>query len=114
MVTSFRDFLRGKMKDVDAFVHLAEAASAWTLIYPDYTVVIPEQLKIKTPIGFVLPEGQDQFKSSINDWLDVQTKNNTIDKIYQHWILGKSGQKKKPRWSIKRDVLGWGVKEDNN
>ncbi len=114
MVSSFRDFLRGKMKDVDAFVHLAEAASAWTLIYPDYTVVIPEQLRIKTPIGFVLPEGQDQFKSTINDWLTVRTQDNTIDKIYKHWILGKSVQKKKPRWSIKRDVLGWGVKEDNN
>lgn len=114
MVTSFREFLRGKMKDVDAFVHLAEAASAWTLIYPDYTVVIPEQLKIKTPIGFVLPEGQEQFKSTINDWLDVRTKNKTIDKIYQHWILGKSRQQKKPRWSIKRDVLGWGMKEDDN
>ena len=110
-VSSFRAFLKGKMDDVDAFVHLAEAASAWTLIYPEYSVVVPTELRLKTPIGFVLPEGQQQFKSKLNEWLDLQSRSNTIDQIYQHWILGKSSQKKEPRWSIKRDVLGWGVKE---
>jgi Na+/H+-dicarboxylate symporter len=110
-VSSFRAFLKGKMDDVDAFVHLAEAASAWTLIYPEYSVVVPKELRVKTPIGFVLPEGQQQFKSKLNEWLDLQSRSNTIDQIYQHWILGKSRQKKKPRWSIKRDVLGWGLKE---
>ncbi len=34
-VYSMREFLRGKMEDVDAFVSLAESTSAWTLIYPD-------------------------------------------------------------------------------
>lgn len=110
-VPSFRAYLKGKMEDVDAFVHIAEAASAWTLIYPDYSVVVPDNLRIKTPIGFVFPEEQQHFQSNINEWIDLRIRNNTIEHIYQHWILGKAKQKKEPRWSIKRDVLGWGLKE---
>lgn len=110
-VPSFREFLRGKMEDVDAFVHVAEAASAWTLIYPDYSVVVPTDLRIKTPLGFVLPYGQQDFKIKLNDWIDLMIRNNSIDLIYQHWILGKATEKKLKRWSIKHDVLGWGVNE---
>ena len=112
-VYSMRDFLRDELKDVDAYVHLAEAASAWTLIYPKYSVVVPEDLRLTTPIGFVLPEGQPEYVSNINDWIDLRIRNNTVDQIYQHWILGKSQQDKKPRWSIKNDVLGWGVTEES-
>ena len=111
-VYSMRDFLRGELKDVDAYVHLAEAASAWTLIYPKYSVVVPEDLRLTTPIGFVLPEGQPEYVSNINDWIDLRIRNNTVDQIYQHWILGKSKQDKQPRWSIMRNVLGWGVSEE--
>ncbi len=110
-VYSMRDFLRGKLKDVDAYVHLAEAASAWTLIYPDYSVVVPKELRLTTPIGFVLPDGQLEYASNLNDWIDLRIRNNTIDQVYQHWILGKSEQDKQPRWSIMRNVLGWGVIE---
>jgi len=113
-VYSMREFLRGKMEDVDAFVSLAESGSAWTLIYPDYAVVVPEQLRLKTPIGFVLPEGQQLYASTFNDWIESRIQNGTIQKIYQHWILGKTETAKLPRWSIKRDVLGWGVTESDS
>jgi len=32
---------------------------------------------------------------------------NTIESAYEYWILGKGSEKKAPRWSVIRDVLGW-------
>jgi len=107
-IHSIHNFLRGEMDDVDAYVLLAEAASARTLIYPGHSVVVPTNLGLKTPIGFSLPDKQHHFTNRMNDWIDLRIKSNTIDKIYQHWIFGKSKQAKKSRWPIKRDVLGWG------
>jgi len=109
---SMRDYLRGKKPDIDAYVSLAEAASAWTLIYPEYTVVVPKQLRLKTPVGFVLPDNQHQFTSTLNDWLDLRIRNNTVDTIYRHWILGEAKLDKAPRWNIKDDVLGWGKNDE--
>ena len=32
---------------------------------------------------------------------------NYIDQLYDHWILGRDAEKRGPRWSVIRDVLGW-------
>ena len=79
-----RDFLCGKKPNIDAFVSLAEAGSAWTLIYPDYTIVVPKQLKLKTPVGFVILDNQDQFTSTLNDWIELRIRNNTVNNLYRH------------------------------
>ncbi len=110
-IYSMRDYLRGKKPDIDAFVSLAEAASAWTLIYPDYAVAVPKQLKLRTPVGFVLPDNQHEYVSTLNEWIDLRIRNNTVDHIYKHWILGEAKLDKQPRWNIKDDVLGWGEEE---
>ena len=31
----------------------------------------------------------------------------TIDVLFEHWILGKDALQKGPRWSVIRDVLHW-------
>ena len=43
----------------------------------------------------------------INGWIDLKRKDETIDKLYDHWILGRGAEKKEPRWSIIRNVLHW-------
>ncbi len=43
-VDSPRGFLRGELKDVDALVMSAEAASAWTLVYPEFAAIVPAPL----------------------------------------------------------------------
>jgi len=104
---SIRPFMRGEMPDVDAFVNIAEAGSAWSIIYPSYTVVIPKNMKITIPVALVLPHDQAHFNNKINDWLTLVEKNKTIGNFYEHWILGKSKKPKEPRWSIMRNVLHW-------
>ena len=31
----------------------------------------------------------------------------TIDALYNHWILGKTATRRQPRWSVVRNILHW-------
>jgi hypothetical protein len=31
-----------------------------------------------------------------------------MERGYDYWVLGKGAEEKRRRWSIMRDVLGWG------
>ena len=42
LLNSLREFFGAKRDDLDALVYSAEAGSAWTLIYPAYTVAVPQ------------------------------------------------------------------------
>jgi ABC-type amino acid transport substrate-binding protein len=92
---------------VDAIALPAERGSAWTLIYPRYTVVVPEPTRIRMPLAYPLGRNDQAFASFINTWLELKRKDGTIDALYQHWILGKSAERPARRWSIIRDVLHW-------
>jgi len=102
-------FFEGKHKDVDAFVSSSESGSAWSMLYPHYTAVIPQGLKLKAPIGFRLPKGQSDYLQFINTWLELKQENGYRQMAYDYWILGKNPKQKKPRWSVIRDVLGWDI-----
>jgi ABC-type amino acid transport substrate-binding protein len=43
----------------------------------------------------------------LNRWIDLKQKNGTIQKLFDHWILGEGAEDTGPRWSIIRDVLHW-------
>ncbi len=43
----------------------------------------------------------------MNAWLLLAQADGTIDDLYNYWIEGESKERRPPRWSIIRDVLGW-------
>jgi hypothetical protein len=43
----------------------------------------------------------------INNWIELKKKDGTINKIKDHWILGRGAEKKEPRWSVIRNVFHW-------
>lgn len=107
VVESPGPFLRGELEDIDALFYSAEMGSAWTLMYPEFTAVIPKGLDARVPVGFVVPAAQEEFRAFLNNWLDVNIKVGMVEDIYQHWILGEGPSSRPPRWSIIRDVLHW-------
>ena len=91
----------------DAAILPAERASAWTLLHPQFSVVVPEPGTIKLPLAYPVARHDEAFASFVNTWIELKRKDGTMDALYRHWILGQHPAAKKPRWSILRDVLGW-------
>ena len=102
-----REFFTDSTGEIDAILYLAEAGSAWTLIYPAYTVAVPLPHPIKLPIVYSMPKNHRNFADFVNAWLKLKKRDGTLDTIFEHWILGRGAEKKVPRWSIIRDVLHW-------
>ncbi|MFV2058864.1 MAG: sodium:dicarboxylate symporter, partial [Thiohalomonadales bacterium] len=108
-IKSPRDFFKNQYPDIDAFVFSAEAGSAWAMLYPAYSSIVPKGLKLKAPVGFGLPKGQFDFTQYINTWLHLKEENAYLQSVYDYWILGLNPEAKKPRWSVIRNVFGWEI-----
>jgi len=106
-VESPRSFLRGLQPELDAVIYSAEGGSGWTLIYPNFSIVVPQDLKIKIPMAYPLPRGDDEWTRFVSTWVDMNIKNGTVDRLFTHWIGGGGAKPKEPRWSVIRDVLHW-------
>lgn len=106
-LASPRVFFTGAAGELDALVYGAEAGSAWTLVYPSYAVVVPLPNPIAIPVAYPMARGQGEMVDFVNTWLELKQADNTIDELFEHWILGKAAGRKGPRWSVVRDVLGW-------
>ncbi len=106
-ISDIRLFLKGKYNKVDAVLFSTEVGSAWSMLYPEFSAIIPKGLKLKAPVGLVLPKGQNDYVQFINTWLELKKDNGFQQDVYNYWILGENPQAKTPRWSVMRDVLGW-------
>ena len=101
-------FFAGRHPDIDAFAMSAEAGAAWSLLYPEYSVVVPHPPLPKLPISIAMRKDDRDFGDLVNEWLVIQRSSGAIDRAYGYWVLGKGVEEKRPRWSIMQDVLGWG------
>jgi ABC-type amino acid transport substrate-binding protein len=91
----------------DAIAMPAERGSAWTLRYPQYSVVVPLPNPIHIPLAFGMPAGEPELAGFIDAWVALKRRDGTLDELYQYWILGRNAVSTPPRWSIIRDVLHW-------
>ena len=104
--TEYRQLIESGFDGVDAIAGAAEEASAWTILYPQYTVVVPRPVN-SYPMGYVLPKGSVELLKAVNAWLQIAEGNRTIQRLYDYWIQGKIDEQRPPRWSVIRNVLGW-------
>ncbi|HHQ48432.1 MAG TPA: transporter substrate-binding domain-containing protein, partial [Acidobacteria bacterium] len=100
-----RPYLKGKVKDIDALLYSAEAGSAWTLLYPSFSVAIPHPLASRVPLAYAVAGRDLQLTDFLNQWIELKRTDGTIDRFYRHWILGEGAEKSGPRWSVLRNVL---------
>ncbi len=91
----------------DAAMLPAERGSAWTLLHPKFTVVVPGPGTIKIPLAYPVARRDEPFASFVNTWIELKRKDGSIDALYRYWILGQNAEAKRPRWSIVRNVLHW-------
>jgi len=103
----WRPFFEGRHPELDAFLVPAEHGAAWTLLHPDYTVVVPQPDPVKIPTAFGLALDADELTDAVNEWVVFASNEGMIDRAYDYWILGQGAVVKQPRWSVVRDMLGW-------
>ena len=85
----------------------AERGSAWTLIHPELSVVVPQPNPIRIPLAFAVGRRDAGFAAFLNSWIELKRQDGTLDLLYRHWILGADAVARQPRWSIMRDILHW-------
>ena len=88
-------------------IGLAEVAMAWSLLHPDYSVVVPRDLVIRRPLAIAMAPDAGDLAAFVDAWVELQIARGNIMNAYDYWILGRGAEIRKPRWSIARDVLGW-------
>jgi Na+/H+-dicarboxylate symporter len=101
-------FFEGKHPEVDAFVMPAEHASGWSLLYPEFSVVVPQPDPVKVPSAFGVALGADDLARVVNEWIVYADNAGLVNKAYSYWITGQGAQQSGPRWSILRNVLNVG------
>ncbi|MDH3601197.1 MAG: cation:dicarboxylase symporter family transporter, partial [Candidatus Tectomicrobia bacterium] len=106
-LTSVREFLEHQGDDLDAFLYTAEAGSAWSLLYPAYTVAIPQPDVLTGPLAYATVRDNSQLIDFMNVWIELKKQDRTIASLYDYWILGKNAMPKQPRWSVIRNVFHW-------
>jgi ABC-type amino acid transport substrate-binding protein len=94
-------------RDADAALLPAERGSAWTLLHPDYSVVIPGADPPTSPLAYAVGGADRELADFLNTWIDLKRRDGTIRALYDHWVLGKEAAPHRPRWSVVRDVLHW-------
>jgi len=106
-LSSPREFFTGDANQVDALVAAAEIGSAWTLVYPQFSVAVPRPAPISVPVGYAMPYGDERLHEVVDAFIGLKLGDGTADTLFSHWFEGRSAQGKRHRWSIAHDVLGW-------
>ena len=59
-------------------VFSAERGSAWTLAYPQYSVVVPQPNVVRVPVAFPMRAGDERLREFVNHWIEVRRRNGTL------------------------------------
>jgi ABC-type amino acid transport substrate-binding protein len=112
MLDSRIDFFEKNFPNLDAMMATAEGGSAWTLLYPNFHAVVIKPETHKIPLAFPIAGRDRVLADIINKWIYLQKDSPRFQRKYDYWIMGVGAEEKKPRWSVLRNVLGWGLDKD--
>jgi Na+/H+-dicarboxylate symporter len=88
----------------DAYLTSAERASALTIKHPGFKVVNPLPYHMRNALVFPIAKS-DIWRRYIDNWIEYRTKDGSIDRLYDQWILGHQYIKKKKTWSVYDNII---------
>jgi proton glutamate symport protein len=106
-VDSPKAFLEAPEGRFDALLLSAEGGAAWTLLYPQFSVVVPRPNVITGPIALATPRHAPELYDFVSTWVALKRSDGVARHLYEFWILGRGAASTTPRWSVIHDVLGW-------
>jgi Na+/H+-dicarboxylate symporter/ABC-type amino acid transport substrate-binding protein len=102
-----RQILASGGGEVDAILDMAEEGAAWTLLYPDFSLLVPKPT-IHMPVAYAAAFNNPGLLLAFDAWLTVEKAEGKVDMLYRHWMLGEAAKIERPRrWSVIQDVLHW-------
>jgi Na+/H+-dicarboxylate symporter len=104
---SIAGFFEGRGPDVDALVFTAERGSFRSLLHPAYAVAVPHPVVVKLPLAYPVARRDVEAARFLSNWVDLKSKDGTINALYDHWVLGRDARPRAQRWSVLRNVLHW-------
>jgi proton glutamate symport protein len=108
-ISDIDEFFEAEPGEYDALLLTAEAGASWSLIHPEFTVVVPADTRMTVPLVYAVRRGDTEMVSFLNGWLELKRGDLTLARLYDYWIQGRLPATKKPvRWSILRNVFGVG------
>lgn len=87
-ISTPRLFFKEKYENIDAMLFGAATASAWTLINPEYTVIVPKPTRPKISMAFAINTNDNTFEIFMRNWIVMMQKNQTMDELFSYWIAG--------------------------
>ena len=109
-VVEFWDaFFKGKYPELDAFMMPAQHAAGWTLLHPQYSVVVPQPNPVELPTAFAVAMQANELADLIDQWAVFAKQAGVVDVGYRYWIMGQGAAAQQRRWSVARNVLGWPI-----
>ncbi len=85
-ISGDRDFFEAT-RQFEVMLMTAERGSILTLLYPEYTVVVPEPGTIKAPLAYPIARHDEWWRTFLDTWIELQRRIGTIDLLYRHRIL---------------------------
>lgn len=104
-LSNVQEFFSQGENRADALIIAGEEAAAWTILHPEFNVVIPQPVR-HLSVAMAIRAGDVRWKSVLDRWLEME-RSGAAGELKSYWIEGGGTQHEEPRWSILRDVLGW-------
>jgi Na+/H+-dicarboxylate symporter/ABC-type amino acid transport substrate-binding protein len=93
---------------VTAAVLPIDRAFFYSRVRPELSAVLPDQTTSSIMLAYALPAGELDLQNTIDSWIDVKRGQGAFDSARAYWVHGEALREQRPRWSIARDLLGWG------
>lgn len=106
-IGSIDTFLEAEAGEFDALFFAGEVLGAYSLVNPQFGVVVPKPSFATVPAAYLLPLGEPEWHDTVNSWIALKRSDGTVQALVDYWILGRDVAAKEPRWSVARDVLHW-------
>ena len=107
LVDSLEDF--AKYYPHSVLIAAEPHAIAWSLNYPNFTVVVPTTFICEESFAYAFPAHAERFIAFINLWLKLKKNEGFTEEQYKLWVLGKTKNRarEEPRWSVLRNIFHW-------
>jgi Na+/H+-dicarboxylate symporter/ABC-type amino acid transport substrate-binding protein len=107
-VASLLDFVKAEPGQLDAMYTGFARGTAMSLLYPQFTAVVPEPGLGSVPIAFVVAEGETDLLARLDAWVEQERASGLVAAKIDYWVRGKGARAEQgPRWSVAKDVLHW-------